>query len=114
MEKAEESTLLRYKEDDYEFLDGKSIAELKKEYKDLEAKEAEILEAVTDDKVKKLPPADYGLRVNQYITMENYKLIIVDRIIKALRKNAGCEYSDHVEFSKVNLTLKGRRSTDDC
>lgn len=81
------------------------IDTLKRRYKELEARQVEILETSTDvEKLKKIPTDQMNAMIDEYISTEKLKLILVDRIRGALtnkRINLCCD-----KFSKYNLSFK--------
>lgn len=87
------------------------IDELKRRYKELEARQVEILETSTDvEKLKNTPTDQMNAMVDEYISAEKLKLILVDRIRGALtnrRINLNCD-----KFSKFNLSFKAATDND--
>lgn len=78
---------------------------LKRRYKELESRQVEILEIATDaEQLKKIPTDQMNGMVDEYISAEKLKLILVDRIRGALtnrRINLSCD-----KFSKFNLSFR--------
>ena len=81
------------------------IDALKSRYKELESRQVEILENATNvEKLEKTPTDQMNAMVDEYISAEKLKLILVDRIRGALtnrRINLNCD-----KFSKYNLSFK--------
>ena len=87
------------------------INKLKARYKELESRQAEILETATDtEKLTNTPTDQMNAMVDEYISAEKLKLILVDRIRGALtnrRINLNCD-----KFSKYNLSFKKGTDND--
>lgn len=114
LDKIKKSTELRYAEDDDESeaksaLSEDEINNLKSRYKEYEARQEEILDiATTFEKLLATPSDQMNAMVDEYISLEKLKLILVDRIRAALlgmRVNLSCD-----KFSKYNLSFK--KATD--
>lgn len=112
LDKIKESTELRYADEESEAkpaLSEDEINNLKSRYKEYEARQEEILDiATTSEKLTSTPSDQMNAMVDEYISLEKLKLILVDRIRAALlgmRVNLSCD-----KFSKYNVSF--RRVTD--
>lgn len=110
--KIKESTELRYADEESEAkttLSADEINNLKSRYKEYEARQEEILDiATTSEKLLDTSSDQMNAMVDEYISLEKLKLILVDRIRAALlgiRVNLSCD-----KFSKYNLSFK--KATD--
>lgn len=112
LDKIKESTELCYADEESEAkpsLSEDEINNLKSRYKEYEARQEEILNiATTSEKLLDIPTDQMNAMVDEYISLEKLKLILVDRIRAALlgiRVNLSCD-----KFSKYNLSFK--KATD--
>lgn len=110
--KVKECTELRYAEDEAEAKSTISMDEinnLKARYKEYETRQEEILNiATTSEKLLNTPTDQMNAMIDEYISLEKLKLILVDRIRAALlgmRVNLSCD-----KFSKYNISF--RKVTD--
>lgn len=73
--------------DNTKWLSDEEIANLKKRYKELEARQIEILDqAVDPGKINDLTPGNYGAIIEEYLMSEKLKLVLIDRIRGNLHK----------------------------
>ena len=114
LDKIKESTELRYADEESEAkstLSADEINNLKSRYKEYEARQEEILDiATTSEKLSATPTDQMNAMVDEYISLEKLKLILVDRIRAALlgrRVNLSCD-----KFSKYNLSFKQATDND--
>lgn len=112
LDKVKKCTELRYTDEVSEAKPTLSIDEinnLKSRYKEYEARQEEILNtATTSEKLLSTPSDQMNAMIDEYISLEKLKLILVDRIRAALlgfRVNLSCD-----KFSKYNISF--RKVTD--
>lgn len=81
------------------------IDALKRRYKELESRQIEILENATNiEKLEKTPTDQMNAMVDEYISAEKLKLILIDRIRGALTNR--CIKLNCDKFSKYNLSFE--------
>lgn len=114
LDKIKKYTELRYVDEESEVeptIPMEEINNLKSRYKEYEARQEEILNiATTSEKLSATPRDQMNAMVDEYISLEKLKLILVDRIRAALlgmRVNLNCD-----KFSKYNLSFKQATDND--
>ena len=115
IKKRDESQRLRYVGDDVAecepTLPIEEINKLKARYKEYEARQEEILNiATTSEKLSSTPTDQMNAMIDEYLSLEKLKLILVDRIRAALlglRVYLNCD-----KFSKYNLSFKKGTDND--